>query len=65
MKMFSFKALENVHLDLFSAFLVVQEMSSHWPHIVSNTSATGEFQEFQGRVDGAVSCNDYNKTSSN
>ena len=48
-----FKALEEASLDLHSAFLVVQEMLSHWAQIVSYISETGQRQEFQnvhGRV---------------
>ena len=42
-----FKAFEDASLDLHSAFLVVQEMLSHWAHIVSYISETGQRQEFQ------------------
>ena len=42
-----FKALEDAGLDLHSAFLVVQEMLSHWAQIVSKLSATGQRQELQ------------------
>ena len=48
-----FKALEDASLDLHSAFLVVQEVLSHWAQIVSHISETGQRQEFQivhGRV---------------
>ena len=48
-----FRALEDASLDLNSAFLVVQEMLSHWSQIVSYISETGQRQEFQnvhGRV---------------
>ena len=48
-----FKALEDASLDLHSAFLVVQEMLSHWTQIVSYISETGQRQQFQnmhGRV---------------
>ena len=41
-----FKALEDASLDLHSAFLVVQEMLSHWAQIVSYISETGQRQEF-------------------
>ena len=41
-----FKALEGASLDLHSAFLVVQEMLSHWAQIVSYISETGQRQEF-------------------
>ena len=50
---FVFKALEQASLDLHSAFLVAQEMLSHWAQIVSYISQTGQQQEFQnvhGRV---------------
>ena len=49
-----FKALEDASLDLRSAFLVVQEMLSHWAQIVSYISETGQRQEFQ-KVHGRVS----------
>ena len=49
-----FKALEDASLDLHSAFLVVQEMLSHWAQIVSCISETGQRQEFQN-VHGRVS----------
>ena len=49
-----FKALEDASLDLHSAFLVVQEMLSHWAQIVSYISETGQRQEFQN-VHGRVS----------
>ena len=49
-----FKALEDASLDLQSAFLVVQEMLSHWAQIVSYISETGQRQEFQN-VHGRVS----------
>ena len=49
-----FKALEDASLDLHSAFLVVQEMLSHWAQIVSYISETGQRQEFQN-VQGRVS----------
>ena len=49
-----FKALEDASLDLHSAFLVVQEMPSHWAQIVSFISETGQRQEFQN-VHGRVS----------
>ena len=42
-----FKALEDANLDLHSAFLVVQEMLSHWAQIVSYISERGQWQEFQ------------------
>ena len=48
-----FKALEDASLDLHSAFLVVQEMLSHWAQIVSYISETGQRQEFQN-VQGRV-----------
>ena len=34
-------------MDLHSAFLVVQEMLSHWAQLVSYFSETGQRQEFQ------------------
>ena len=37
-----FKALEDVCLDLHSAFFVVQEMLSLWAQIVSDISETGQ-----------------------
>ena len=49
-----FKALEDASLDLPSAFLVVQEMLSHWAHIVSYIGEIGQRQEFQN-VQGRVS----------
>ena len=49
-----FKALEDASLDLHSAFLVVQEMLSHWARIVSYISQTSQRQEFQN-VQGRVS----------
>ena len=49
-----FKALEEASLDLHSAFLVVQEMLSHWAQIVSYISETGQRHEFQN-VHGRVS----------
>ena len=53
-----FKALEEASLDdLHSAFLVVQEMLSHWAQIVSYTSETGQRQEIQnvhGRVSSVI-----------
>ena len=49
-----FKALEDASPDLHSAFLVVQEMLSHWAQIVSYISETGQRQEFQN-VHGRVS----------
>ena len=49
-----FKTLEDASLELHSAFLVVQEMLSHWAQIVSYISETGQRQEFQN-VHGRVS----------
>ena len=49
-----FKALEDASLDLNSAFLVVQEMLSHWAQILSYISETGQRKEFQN-VHGRVS----------
>ena len=49
-----FKALEDASLGLHSAFLVVQEMLSHWAQIVSYISETGQRQELQN-VHGRVS----------
>ena len=49
-----FKALEDASLDLHSAFLVVQEMLSHWAQIVSYISETSQRHEFQN-VHGRVS----------
>ena len=49
-----FKALEEAGLDLHSAFLVVQEMLSHWSQIMSYINETGQRQEFQN-VNGRVS----------
>ena len=49
-----FKAFEEESLDLHSAFLVVQELLSHWAHIVLYISETGQRQEFQN-VHGRVS----------
>ena len=49
-----FKALEDASLDLHSAFLVVQEMLSHWAQILSYISETSQRQEFQN-VHGRVS----------
>ena len=51
---FVFKAVEEASLGLHSAFLVVQEMLSHWAQIVSYISETGQQQEFQN-VHGRVS----------
>ena len=48
-----FKALEDACLGLQSAFLVVQEVLSHWAQVVPYISETGQRQEFQnvhGRV---------------
>ena len=42
-----FKALEAASLDLLSAFLVVQEMLSHWAQILSHISETSQRQKFQ------------------
>ena len=50
---FALQALEDRKLELFTAFLVVQEMIAHWPQIVtyiSNTSQRQEFQYVEGRV---------------
>ena len=49
-----FRALVEASLDLSSAFLVVQEMLSHWDQILSHISETGQRQEFQN-VHGRVS----------
>ena len=52
-KCFLFRVLEDDHLDLLSAFLVMPEMLSQGPHIVSYVSSTRQRQEFQlvqGRV---------------
>ena len=49
-----FEALEDASLDLHSAFLVVQEILSHWAQIVSYISETVQRQEFQN-VQGRVS----------
>ena len=49
-----FKALEDASLDLDSAFLVVQEMLSHWAQILSYISESGQRQEVQN-VHGRVS----------
>ena len=49
-----FKALEDASLDLHSAFLVVQEILSHWAQLVLYISETGQRQEFQN-VHGRVS----------
>ena len=40
-------------MDVHDGFLVVQEMLSHWPQIVSYIGDTGQQQEYQlvhGRV---------------
>ena len=47
-----FKALEEASLDLHSAFLVVQEMLSHWAQIASQVSETGQRQEFRTCMGG-------------
>ena len=50
---FALQVLEDGKLELSTAFLVVQEMISHWPQIVtyiSNTSQRQEFQYVEGRV---------------
>ena len=47
------QALEDGKLELSTAFLVVQEVITHWPQIVtyiSNTSQRQEFQLVEGRV---------------
>ena len=47
------QALEESKLDLHTGFLVVQEMLTHWPQIVSFIVSTGQQQEYQlvhGRV---------------
>ena len=41
-----FKSLGDAHYNLFSAFLVAQELLSLWPHIVSFICADGERQDF-------------------
>ena len=39
------KAWEESVLDLHTGFLVVQEMLTHWPQIVSYIAGTGQQQE--------------------
>ena len=48
------QALEESKFDLCTVFLVVQEMLTHWPKIVTYTESTGPLQEFQ-HVVGPVS----------
>ena len=51
------QALEEGTFELSTVFLVVQEMLTHWPKIVSYISSTGPLQEIQhvvGRVSTSV-----------
>ena len=48
------QALEEWKLDLQTGFLVVQDMLTHWPKIVSYNGSTGQQQEYQ-LVHGTVS----------
>ena len=41
------QALEEVKVDLSTVFLVVQEMLTHWPKIVTYISSSGPLQEVQ------------------
>ena len=50
---FALQALEDGKLELSTAFLVVQEMITHWPQIVTYISSTSQHQEFQ-HVEGRV-----------
>ena len=36
------QALEEPKLDLHTGFLVVQEILTHWPQIVSDIASTGQ-----------------------
>ena len=47
------QALEDGKLELSPAFLVLQEMITHWPQVVGYISSTGQRQEFQ-HVEGRV-----------
>ena len=44
------QALEEAKFDLSTVFLVVQEMLTHFPKIVTYISSTGPLQEFQHYV---------------
>ena len=48
------QALEEGKFELFTVFLFVQEMLTHWPKIVAYFGNTGPLQVFQ-RVVGRVS----------
>ena len=51
------QALEKAKFELSTVFLVVQEMLTHWPKIVTYIGSTGPLQEFQhviGRVSTPV-----------
>ena len=50
------QALEEAKFHLSTVLLVVQEMLTHWPEIVTSIASTGSLQEIQhvGRVSTSV-----------
>ena len=48
------QALEEGKFDLFTVFLVVQEMLTQWPKIVTYIVSTGPLQDFSMLLDEKV-----------
>ena len=40
------QSLEEANSDLYTGFLVVQEMLTHWPNIVAYIKSNGPLQDF-------------------